>query len=77
VRLGTKALLQCRSKPGLAETGLAGDQHDLAVAGFGTRPAAQHNIDFLIATDQRAERQPTQGLEPVGNGIVFQHLPNV
>ena len=77
MRLGTKALLQCCSKPGLAETGLAGDQHDLTVARSGSRPKAQQNIDFLIAADQRAEHQPPQGLESVGSGAVFQHLPNM
>ena len=65
------------AEPRLADAGLAREQDDLAGSGFGTRPAAQQNIDFLIAADQRAERQPTQGLEPVGNGVVFQHLPNV
>src|SRR5438270_10746288 len=35
------------------DTGLARDQHDLAVAGLDTRPAAQQQVDLLVATDQR------------------------
>jgi len=76
MRLGMEALLQCPNKAGLAETGLAGDQHDLTVARFGTRPAAQQDIDFLIAADQWAKRRAAQGLEPVRSAAVFQHLPN-
>src|SRR5262249_7985696 len=76
MRLGLKALPQCSNKAGLTEAGLAGNQHDLTVARFGPRPAAQQNIEFLIATDQRTERRAAQGLEPARNGTFSRHLPN-
>jgi hypothetical protein len=41
MRLGVKALLQCRSEARFADAGLSGDQDDLAVAGLGALPAAQ------------------------------------
>ena len=76
MRLGMKALFQCRSKAGLAETRLAGDQHDLTVARFGTHPATQQNIEFLSAADKRTKRRAAQRLEPARNGTLSQHLPN-
>src|SRR5882762_1411693 len=39
--LGVEALLQCRNDARLADAGFARDQHDLAVAGLGARPAPQ------------------------------------
>jgi hypothetical protein len=41
MRLGMEALRQCRGDARLAEAGFARDQHDLAIARLGTRPAAQ------------------------------------
>ena len=55
MRLGVKALLQCRGDARLADTGLAGDEHDLTVAGLGARPAAQQEVYLLAAADQRGQ----------------------
>jgi hypothetical protein len=52
------------------------DQDDLTVPRFGTRPAAQQNIDFLIAPNQRAKHRAAQSLEPARYGALSQHLPN-
>jgi hypothetical protein len=50
-------------------------QHDLAVASVGTRPAAQQQVDFLVAADQRAQRRSPQCLESAGDEARTQHLP--
>jgi hypothetical protein len=50
--LGVEAPLQLRSDARLADAGLAGDQHDLAVSRLGTRPAPQQQVDFLLAADE-------------------------
>jgi hypothetical protein len=41
MRLGVEALRQCRGDARPAETGFAGDQHDLAIPRLGARPASQ------------------------------------
>src|SRR5215468_2301506 len=68
MRLLLQALLQCRSDARLADAGLAGDQHDLTVAGLGARPATQQQVDLLVAADQRAQRRSVQCLEAARNG---------
>src|SRR5271155_211558 len=55
MRLGVKPLRQCCGDARLAETGFAGDQHDLAVPRLGARPAAQQQVDLLVAADQPAQ----------------------
>jgi len=37
-----------------------GDQHDLAVAGLGARPAAQQQADLLVTADQAGQSRTTQ-----------------
>ena len=49
--LGAEALFQLCGDARLADAGLAGDQHDLAVSRLGARPAPQQEVDFLFATD--------------------------
>jgi hypothetical protein len=71
-----EALLQCRGDPRLAEAGLARDQHDLAVAGLGARPAAQEQVDFLVAADQPGQCRSAQCLEPARDDARTQHLPS-
>ena len=75
MRLGVEALLQCRGDARLAEAGFARDQHDLAVARLGARPAAQQQVDLLVAADQRGQRRSAQCLEPARDGTRTQHLP--
>src|SRR6516225_12161073 len=76
MRLGVKALHQCRDDARLADARLAGDQHDLAVARLGARPAAQEQIDFLVAAEQLAQRRSAQRLEPALDGARTHHLPS-
>ena len=75
MRLGVEAFRQCRGDARLADAGFAGDQHDLAVARLGARPAAQQQIDLLVAADQRAQRRSAQRLEPAFDETLSQHLP--
>ena len=75
MRLGVEALRECRGKARLADAGFARDQHDLAVAHLGARPAAQQQVDLFVATDQRAQRGSAQGLEPARDDARTQHLP--
>ena len=39
---------------------MRGDQHDLAVAGLGARPAAQQQADLLVTADQAGQSRTTQ-----------------
>ena len=75
MRLGVEALRQCRGDARLADAGFAGDQHDLAVARLGARPAAQQQVDLLVAADQRGQRRSAQRLEPARDDARTQHLP--
>jgi hypothetical protein len=75
MRLGVEALLQCRRDARLAEAGFAGDHHDLAVTSLSARPAAQQQIDFLVAADQRRQRRSPQCLEPALDGARPQYPP--
>ena len=75
MRLGVQAFLKCRGDARLADAGLARDQHDLAVARLGARPAAQQQVDLLVAADQRGQRRSAQCLEPARHDTLTQHLP--
>src|SRR5262245_61145478 len=46
--LGVEAPLQLCSDARLANAGLAGDQHNLAIAGLGPRPAAQQQFKLFF-----------------------------
>jgi hypothetical protein len=76
MRLGLELLLQCRDDARLAEAGFARDQHDLAVARLGARPAAQQQVDFLVTADQPGQRRSVQGLEPALDDTRTHHLPS-
>ena len=56
--------------------GFAGDQHDLAVAGFGARPSAQQQFDLLVAADQWGQCRSAQRLEPARDDARTQYLPS-
>ena len=75
MRLGVQAILQRRGDARLADAGFARDQHDLAVARLGARPAAQQQVDLLVAPDQPGQRRSAQCLEPARDGTRPQHLP--
>ena len=70
-----EALHQCRSDARLADAGFARDQHDLTVARLGARPAAQQQVDFIIAAHQRRQHRSVQRLEPALDTAWTQHLP--
>jgi len=74
--LGVKAPFQLCRDARLADTGLAGDQYDLTVAGLGERPTSQQQADFLVAADQRGQRRSAQCLEAAGHGARTQYLPS-
>jgi hypothetical protein len=69
-----EALCQCCGDVRLAEAGFARDQHDLTVAYLDARPAAQQQIDLLVATDQPGQHRSAQCLEPALDAARSQHL---
>src|SRR6516165_6487339 len=75
MRLGAKALLQLHCDTRLADAGLARDQHDLAIARLGARPATQQQVDLLVAANQRGQGRAAQRLEAAGNGARTHYLP--
>src|SRR5215472_14946433 len=75
MRLGTKALLQCRDDARLAKARFAGDQHYLAVSCLGARPAPQQQLDLLVAADQWAQHRSAQRLKSARDDAWAQHLP--
>src|ERR1700758_5164403 len=50
--------------PGLADAGLAGQQHDLTLAALSHLPAVEQQSEFVFAADQRANIGASQRLEP-------------
>src|SRR5262249_33519511 len=64
VRFRLEALGERREDARFADAGFARDQHDLAVASLDARPAAQQEVDFLVAANEPAQRCPAQRLEP-------------
>jgi hypothetical protein len=56
VRLRADALLKRRDYPRLADSGFAGEQYHLAIAGAGTLPAPFEDVDLLLAPDARRQR---------------------
>ena len=75
MRFGVHAILQRRGEARLADAGFARDQHDLAIAGLGTHPAAQQQVDLLVAPDQPGQRRSAQCLEAARDGTRTQYLP--
>src|SRR5215472_6572977 len=74
VRLASDALRQRRGQSRLADAGLAGDQYDPALAGLGLPPAAQEQVAFLVAADER-RRLRAQRLEAADDAAFADHLP--
>jgi hypothetical protein len=52
VRFGRNILHERGGEPGLADPGLTGQQHDLAFAGLGSRPAPQEQFKLFFASDE-------------------------
>ena len=60
-------------QPGLADAGLADQEHRLALAGRGLPPPLEHERQLLVAPDhgQRPARPP--GLEAAAGGALAEH----
>src|SRR6516164_1491140 len=76
MRLAAEAPFQRRGDAGLADAGLAGDQHDLTVSRLGAHPAPQQQVDFLLTPDQRGQGRAAQRLEAARDGARTQYLPS-
>ena len=59
-----------------SDTGLAGEQHDLAFASRCPRPSAEQQFVFFLAADQGAHPAWVQRLEAACHGIRPQHRPD-
>ncbi len=63
VRLVGELLAQRLDEPRLADPGLAGEQHHLALAVRGAPPAREQQMQLFLATDERDEVSAAQRLE--------------
>src|SRR5215467_9091914 len=70
-----EALFQLRGDARLADSGFAGDEHNLTVTCLGARPTPQQQVDLLVAADQRRQRRSVQSLEPARDSTRTQNLP--
>jgi hypothetical protein len=68
-------LPQRRSQAGLADAGLAAQQHHLPLARAGAAPAAEQQFQLLLAPDQRRGMACPQRLEPALDGALGQRAP--
>jgi len=75
MRLAAEPLFQRRCNARLANAGLAGDQHELAVAGLGARPAEQKQVDLIVAADKWGQCRSAQRLKTALDTALSQHLP--
>ena len=75
VRFGGDPLGQRLGEAGLADARLGGNQHHPAVAGLRLRPAAEQQVDLLVAANQRRDG-PVQCLEPAFGHARANHLPD-
>ena len=75
MRLSGHALLERSDQAGLADAGLAGDEHHLSFALLCLPPAAQQQVELVLAPDQRREGGRVHGLEAALNHGLAQHLP--
>ena len=58
MRLGRHRLEHRLGQPRLADAGLAGQQHELALAAAGLAPALDQQRQLLVAADERRRRPP-------------------
>jgi hypothetical protein len=64
VRLRGQRVEQGAADPRFADPGLADQEHALALAGLGQRPALQQQGQLLVAANHRQERGAAHRLEP-------------
>src|SRR6516162_7938502 len=63
VWFGPKALHERGGKSGFADPGLTGQQHHLAFASFGSRPASQQQFKLFFSPDQFSHSARVHRLE--------------
>jgi hypothetical protein len=63
VWFGREGLHERSAEPGLAYAGLTGQQHDLAFAGLGSRPAPQQQFKLFVSSDQCSQAARVHRLE--------------
>ena len=64
MQLAAELLLQGCGNSGLADTRLAREEHDLALAVLGPPPTAQEQLHLLLTPDEGSERHRVERLEP-------------
>jgi hypothetical protein len=74
MRLGSDLLGKRRSEPRLADARLAGNQRHASLAALRQFPAAQQQLDFLLASDERRLLR-AQRLEAANHPTFAQHPP--
>src|SRR3954447_668415 len=60
-------------QPGLADAGLADQEHRLALAGRGLPPALEHERELLVAPDHGRLPARPPGLEAAAGGALAEH----
>ena len=76
--MGLEPLAQRAQDAALADAGFARQQHHLAFAVLRLRPAAQQQIQFLVAADQRRQRaSAVMGIEAAFRRQGTLHPPGV
>src|SRR5262249_18449962 len=76
-RLSRNLLRERSNKAGLADAGLAGNQHDLSLAVLCLPPAAQKQFEFLIAPYQWRQLVRPQRFEAALDLALAQNLPGL
>ena len=77
VRLAGDSFEQRRAEARLADAGLAREQDDAACAGLRLLPAAQQQLEFFVAAQQRRDARLVQGLEAVFRRAEARDLPRL
>ncbi len=73
VWFGRDVLHERSGEPGFANPGLTGQQHDLAFAGLGSRPAPQEQFKFFFSSDQCSQSARVHRLEAALDRTCPQH----
>ena len=74
-RARRRVVQERRREPGFADTGLAGNQHHLALLALRLRPAPQQQFGFFFASDQRGQVGRVQRLEAAFDRACPQRRP--
>ena len=76
-RFACQAIAQGLADARLADAGLARQQHDLAFAVAGERPALQQQRDLAVAADKLDQTLHVLGLEARRGGALAEHAPRL